>query len=125
MKRPQEHIVNDPLGVLSSGALDVACQIVHMEPSANGTLVDLVTLEPCDRDGGGASVPAGTPVTLAFGADRSDPARSSIESTMTLWDVACTIVHLQVGNAPEGLRYRFTGGERSLTVLVRPRLSAN
>jgi hypothetical protein len=123
MKRPQEHIVNDPLGVLSSGALDVACQIVHMEPSANGTLVDLVTLEPYQR--GDTRVPAGTPVNLAFGADRSDPARLNMESTMTLWDVACTTVHLHVGNAPEGLRYHFTGGDRTLTVLVRPRLSAN
>lgn len=114
--------MKDPLGVLSSGARDVACQIVHMEPLAHGTLVDLVTLEPCDR--GRARVPAGTPVTLAFGADPSE-ARSSVESTMTLWDVACTAVRLHVGNAPEGLRYHFTGGGRSLTVLVRPRLSAS
>lgn len=117
--------MRDPLGVRSSGVLDVACQIVHMQHLAHGTLVDLVTLEPCDR--GRARVPAGTPVTLAFGADPSDQARSSIESTMTLWDTTCTPLQLHVGNAPEGLRYHFTGGDRFLTVLVedRPDLSPN
>jgi hypothetical protein len=103
----------------------VACQIVHIEPLARGTVVDLVTLEPCDR--GATRVPAGTPLTLAFGSGPAEETRSSLESAMTLWESTCTPLRLHVGDAPEGLRYHSVGGDRFLTLLVadRPGSSAN
>lgn len=111
--------MRDPLGVWTSGALDVACQIVRVEHLAHGTLVDLVTLEACDR--GRERVPAGTPLALGFGSEPSEDTRTSLETVMSDWESSCALLHLRVDDVPLGLRYHFSSGDRFLTLLVQDR----
>ncbi len=108
--------MRDPLGVWTSGELEVVCQIVHIEHRPRGTLVDIVTLEPCLR--GIDPLPAGTPLALGFGTDPTDAARADLESVMTVWEATCALLDLHVDDVPSGLRYHFTCGDRYLTLLV-------
>jgi hypothetical protein len=108
--------VRDPLGIRSAGAFDVPCQIVHIERLAHGTVADIVTLAPCDRSG--EPMPAGTPLALGFGADPTAAVRSNLETALSQWEASDEPLRLQVDEVPEGLRYRFSDGQRFLVLLV-------
>lgn len=115
--------MKDPFKVWTSGRLHVVCQILHVEHLDNGTLVDLVTLEPCAR--GEARVPAGTPLALGFGSDPLEDSRAELESIMTHWETAGALLDLDVDDVPGGLRYHFSCGDEQLILLVeghRPEL---
>lgn len=111
--------MKDPFSVWTSGRLHVVCQILHVEHLDNGTLVDLVTLEPCAR--GETRVPAGTPLALGFGADPLAESRVELESIMTHWETAGALLDLDVEDVPGGLRYHFTSGDEQLILLVEGR----
>jgi hypothetical protein len=100
----------------------VVCQIVRVEHLPHGTLVDIVTLEPCRR--GTDRLPAGTPLALGFGSEPSEDTRSSLETVMTLWDTTGALLDLHVEEMPLGLRYHFSCGDRFLTLLVEDRPAA-
>ena len=108
--------MQDPFDVTTSGRLKVACQIIHVEHLHQGTIVDLVTLEACDR--GLERVPAGTPLALGFGSEPTGDARAELESIMTHWETADAVVHLEVDDVPGGLRYQFSYGNELLVLLV-------
>jgi len=109
-------MVRDPFGVWTSGRLQVVCQIIHVEHLRKGTVVDLVTLEPCDR--GLERVPAGTPLSLGFGAEPSTDAQLELEAIMSHWEAGGALLDLQVEDADDGLRYQFSCGDEQLILLV-------
>lgn len=94
----------------------MTCQIIHVENLQNGTLVDLVTLEPCDR--GLERIPAGTPLALAFGIERAAESRAQLEAIMTHWETGGAVLHVEVEDVPGGLRYEFSCGNEQLILLV-------
>jgi hypothetical protein len=108
--------MHDPFDVWTAGKLRVACQIIHVENMHNGTLVDLVTLEACDR--GLERIPAGTPLSLAFGIERSAESRVQLESIMTYWEAGSAVLRVEVEDVPGGLRYEFSCGDEQLILLV-------
>lgn len=110
--------MQDPFDVWTAGRLRVACQIIHVENLPNGTLVDLVTLDPCTR--GPESVPAGTPMALAFGIERSADSRAQLEAIMTHWETGGAVLNVEVEDVPGGLRYEFSCGNEQLILLVDP-----
>jgi hypothetical protein len=112
----ERDLVQDPFDVTTSGNLEVVCQIIHVEHLQQGTVVDLVTLEPCER--GLERVPAGTPLALGFGSEPSGDARAELESIMTHWETGGALVSLQVEDVPGGLRYQFSNGNELLVLLV-------
>jgi hypothetical protein len=108
--------MRDPFGVFTSGRLNVVCQILHVEHLNKGTVVDLVTLEPCDR--GEARVPAGFPLALGFGSEPDESTRFELESIMTHWEAGGSVLDLEVADVAGGLRYQFSCGDEQLVLLV-------
>jgi hypothetical protein len=108
--------MRDPFDVFTSGTLRVTCQILHVEHLAKGTLVDLVTLEPCDR--GVERVPAGTPLALGFGSEPQENTRVELESIMTHWEQGNALLEVEVADVAGGLRYEFSCGNEQLVLLV-------
>jgi len=108
--------MRDPFSVFTSGKLSVVCQILHVEHLSKGTLVDLVTLEPCDR--GLERVPAGTPLALGFGSEPQEDTRFELESIMSHWEQGGAMLDLQVDDVAGGLRYQFSYGNELLVLLV-------
>jgi hypothetical protein len=108
--------MRDPFSVFTSGGLRVACQILHVEHLDKGTLVDLVTLEPCTR--GFERVPAGTPMALGFGCEPQEDTRLELETIMNHWERANALLDLEVDDVPGGLRYEFSCGDEQLVLLV-------
>ncbi|HEY8545547.1 MAG TPA: hypothetical protein VIL36_10885 [Acidimicrobiales bacterium] len=108
--------MRDPFGVWTSGRLQVVCQIIHVEHVDKGTVVDLVTLEPCDR--GLERVPAGTPLSLGFGSEPATEAQLELEAIMTHWEQGGALLDLEVDDVPNGLRYQFRCGDEQLILLV-------
>lgn len=108
--------MKDPFGVWTSGRLRVVCQIIHVEHLRKGTVVDLVTLEPCDR--GLERVPAGTPLSLGFGSEPMTDAQIELEAIMGHWEAGGSLLDLEVDDMPDGLRYQFSCGDEQLILLV-------
>ena len=94
----------------------MVCQIIHVEHLRRGTVVDLVTLEPCDR--GLDRVPAGTPLSLGFGSEPMTDAQMELEAIMSHWEEGGALLDLEVDDVPEGLRYQFSCGDEQLVLLV-------
>ena len=69
--------MRDPFSVFTSGGLRVACQILHVEHLDKGTLVDLVTLEPCAQCAG-AVVLGRVPLVVYGTADPKAGAAGSV-----------------------------------------------
>lgn len=95
--------------------LRVACQILHIDEVADGTLIDLIALEPSEWDG--HRVAAGTPFTLGFAAVKAE-AQSELEAMMRVWEDACAVLDVVVDEEPDGLRYEFISGHHQLVVTV-------
>jgi hypothetical protein len=89
---------------------------MHVEHLRRGTVVDLVTLEPCDR--GPERVPAGTPLSLGFGSEPMTDAQMELEAIMSHWEEGGALLDLEVDDVPEGLRYQFSCGDEQLILLV-------
>jgi hypothetical protein len=70
---------DEPVRRWHGSRLRVAGQIVHTDRVPDGTLVDLITLEPCQW--GGDRVAAGTPLTLGFTATKPE-AQAELDGTM-------------------------------------------
>ena len=94
----------------------MVCQIIHVEHLRRGTVVDLVTLEPCAR--GLERVPAGTPLSLGFGSEPMTDAQMELEAIMSHWEEGGALLDLEVDDVPEGLRYQFSCGDEQLILLV-------
>lgn len=95
--------------------LRVACQIIRCERNAGGNLIDLITLEPTTF--GCETVPAGTPFPLVF-AGGAPEALHELDVRMRLWEEACAILDLVVGQDAQGVHYEFATGHDQLVVTV-------
>ncbi|HYZ97103.1 MAG TPA: hypothetical protein VE575_00030 [Acidimicrobiales bacterium] len=105
----------EPFQEGQSTHLRVSCQIIHREREADGTLIDLVTLEPTTF--AGMTVPAGTPFPLAF-AGGAPGALHEVDARMRLWEEACAVLDVAVGEDPRGVRYEFAAGHQQVVVTV-------
>jgi hypothetical protein len=94
--------------------LRFVCQIIRIDRDADGTVVDLITLEPTTLRS--SRLAAGTPFTLGFTADRD--AQDELDGTLLGWEQACSTVDLGVDDVPTGVRYEFSSGHRMLVVTV-------
>jgi hypothetical protein len=95
--------------------LRVACQIVHLERTSAGTLIDLVTLEPTTLEG--QEVASGTPFALGFEGGDAAIVRE-LDATMRRWEQACAVLDVAVDPCPGGLRYEFATGHNQVVVTV-------
>jgi len=108
--------MRDPLMVATAGRLSVACQIIHVEHCPDRTWVDLVTLEPCDRQV--YRLPAGAPLALGFDCPPGNDFQAELEAVMSYWEESGAVLDLTVVELPDGLSYRFSCGDEHLAVLV-------
>lgn len=95
--------------------LRVVCQIIRIDRDEEGTVVDLITLEPSTV--GSARLAAGTPFTLGFATDQPR-AQEELDGTLRRWEQACAALDLGVDDMPSGMRYEFSSGHRMLVVTV-------
>jgi|SRR5919106_5165472 hypothetical protein len=95
--------------------LRVVCQIVRIDRDSEGTIVDLITLEPASVHG--TPVSAGTPFTLGFTADHPQ-AQDELDGALRRWEQTCATLDLGVDDMPTGMRYEFSSGHRMLVVTV-------
>jgi hypothetical protein len=111
--------VKDPFGVKTLGQLQVACQIMHVDRLEHGTLIDLVTLEPCER--GVEHLPAGTPLSLGFDYEPLRDGQAELEAVVGRWEDKGTVLKVEAHDAPTGICYQFSSGENQLILLVEER----
>lgn len=108
--------VDDPFGVRTAGDLLVTCQIIYTSESGGATLIDLVTLEPCEH--GGHALPAGSPMTLGFDTGDADEDRLALERVVGAWQQSDTVLILEVVGVPNGICYRFSDGVEVLRLVL-------
>lgn len=113
--------VKDPFGVRTRGELQVACQILHLDKLENGTLIDLVTIEPCSRQG--RHLPAGTALSLSFDYQPMRDGQAELEAIVGNWESNGTVLDVGVHDVPTGICYQFRSGENQLILLVEERRS--
>jgi hypothetical protein len=107
--------VRNPFAQRNSSHLRVVCQIVRVATGPDGTLIDLITLEPLLRDG--ERLAAGTPFALTFTA--AEPAAQvELDATVRVWEQACAVIDVAVDESPAGLRYEFATDHHQLVVTV-------
>jgi hypothetical protein len=111
--------VKDPFSVKTSGRLRVACQILHVDRLDHGTLIDLVTVEPCER--GMEHLPAGTALSLGFDYEPLRDGRAELEAVVGKWESQGTVLDVEVRDAPTGICYQFSSGDNQLILLVEER----
>lgn len=103
----------------SSPRQQTACQIIHVDDSDEGMLVDLVTLEASTR--GDRSVPAGTPLVLDFDVQPVSE-NWGLEALALLllqrWEEDCALVDLVVDDDSAGRRYELTSGDEQIVFIV-------
>jgi len=95
-----ERRVTDPRRV-AARRVDVRCEVVRVDPCAQGAIVDVVTLEPCDL--GRWSVPAGTPLAVRFVA--GGRGAGVFDDTPQLWHDMTSVVTLRARLTRRGVRY--------------------
>jgi hypothetical protein len=110
--------VRNPFGPWTFRLHRVACQIVYVEHTEMGMVVDLVTLEPSRY--GQERVPAGTPLALAFdaraiGADGSGG--TALAMLLTCWEQEAAVVDLVIDHDRGGLRYELSSGHDRLVLV--------
>ncbi|MGH9211577.1 MAG: hypothetical protein ACRD2C_12970 [Acidimicrobiales bacterium] len=103
----------------TSGRLQVACQILHLDRLDHGTLIDLVTLEPCER--GDEPIPAGTTLSLGFDYEPLRDGQAELEAVVGRWERKGTVLEVKVHDAPTGICYQFSSGDNQLILLVEER----
>lgn len=108
--------MTDPFGAWSSGGVQVACQVVHLEGPVDGTVIDLVMLEPWRN--GIEHLPAGTPLAIRFGTGAVVEDSRRLRAIMARWEQLCAVVTFTVEQAPGGLECRFSSGDLDLVVTV-------
>jgi len=113
--------VKDPFSVRARGELKVACQILHLDRLDHGTLIDIVTIEPCERNG--EHLPAGTALSLGFDYEPMRDGQAELESIVGNWESRGTVLQVEVHDAPTGICYQFSSGENQLILLVEERRS--
>jgi len=111
--------VKDPFGVRTRGELQVACQILHLDKLEHGTLIDIVTIEPCTR--GEQHLPAGTALSLSFDYQPMRDGQEELEAIVGNWESKGTVLEVEVHDAPTGICYQFRSGENQLILLVEER----
>jgi hypothetical protein len=111
--------VKDPFGVKTLGRLQVACQILHLDRLEHGTLIDLVTIEPCERSG--EPLPAGTTLSLGFDYEPLRDGQAELEAVVGRWERKGTVLDVEVHDAPTGICYQFSSGDNQLILLVEER----
>lgn len=99
----------------------MACQILHVDKLDHGTLIDIVTIEPCTR--GEQQLPAGTPLSLSFDYEPLRDGQVELETIVGGWESKGTVLQVQVHDAPTGICYQFSSGENQLILLVEERRS--
>jgi hypothetical protein len=108
--------VDDPFGVRTAGDLTVTCQIIHLGQRAGATLIDLVTLEPCDR--GDEQIPAGTPLTVGFETNGAGRDCAALERVVRDWQASDAVLVLEVLGVTSGICYVFTDGIELLRLVL-------
>lgn len=101
------------------GQLQVACQILHLDRLDHGTLIDLVTVEPCERSG--EHLPAGTTLSLGFDYEPLRDGQAELEAVVGRWERKGTVLDVEVHDAPTGICYQFSSGDNQLILLVEER----
>jgi hypothetical protein len=99
-------VINDHDDSIGDG-LRLTCQIIHIHAMPDGTMVDLVLLEESAWQG--ATMPAGTPMTLGFSADDLT-VRRQLHDRLHGWEQACAVIDVQISPDGDGLRYVFAAG---------------
>ena len=114
--------MRNPFGPWTFRLQGVACQIVYVEHAAEGadegTVVDLVTLEPSTH--GHEPIPAGTPLALAFDAraiGASGSGRAALAMLLTCWEREDAVVDLVIDHDRGGLRYELSSGHDRLVLV--------
>jgi hypothetical protein len=100
----------------------VACQILHLDRLDHGTLIDLVTIEPCERQG--RNIPPGTALALGFDYEPSRVAQQELETLLVKWENEGTVLDVDVHDAATGVCYQFSSGDHQLVLLVEERPGA-
>ena len=108
--------MDDPFTVHTAGDIAVTCQLIHVARRGQATVIDLITLEPSDREG--EQLPAGTPVTLGFDTDEHDEQRRQLNELLERWQVEDSPLTLEASAATSGIRYRFSDGVELLTLYL-------
>ena len=96
--------------------VDVRCQVVRVDPCAQGAIVDVVTVEPCDL--GIWSVPAGTPLALRFVA--GPRGLGAFDDATETWRDGTSVVTLRARTTRRGVRYTIGAGPSRLVGRARP-----
>lgn len=96
--------------------LRATCQIVRVERQASGTLVDLVTLEPCRL--GDRRVPPGTALALGFRPGPTADGAGQLATTAGRWEADGAVINMAVNDTSQGTRYRFTCPDDRMALLV-------
>lgn len=99
------------------GGVHVACQVLRHESQLDGTVIDLMTLEPYMD--GVEQVPAGTPVALRFGSRPLDDIRK-LDVIMSRWAQRGTVLRVTIDQAAGGLHFRFSADDLDLLVVAAP-----
>jgi hypothetical protein len=114
---PEPAVAFEAAPVPSARKLQAPCQIVRVEQVGPGTMIDLITLRPCDV--AGQAVPSGTPLALGFGPVPPGAACQDLEAVMGYWEAIGAVVDLEVVESPQATRYRFDCREDGLALLVQ------
>lgn len=96
-----------------------ACQLMFLEESPRGVLLDIIPLETLAIDG--TVVPPGLPLSVSFLPSNDRRAHGTMVALFERWLADNRILDLDVGVAAEvgGLRYVFTLGDEQLVLDVR------
>jgi hypothetical protein len=109
-------MMDDHFGVRTVGGLQVTCQIIHVGHRDGATLIDLVTLAPCER--GETQLPAGTPLTVGFESRYMHEDRMALENVVGGWETSDAVLLLEVADLAGGICYQFTDGEEQLLLVL-------
>ncbi|HEX6238173.1 MAG TPA: hypothetical protein VFZ68_13325 [Acidimicrobiales bacterium] len=96
-----------------------ACQLMFLEDSPRGVLLDIIPLETLAIDG--TVVPPGLPLSVSFLPSADRRAHGDMVALFDRWLADNRVLDLDVGVATEigGLRYVFTLDDEQLVLDVR------
>lgn len=96
-----------------------ACQLMFLEESPRGVLLDIIPLETLLIDG--TVIPPGLPLSVSFLPSEDRRAHGDMVALFDRWLTENRVLDLDVGVAAEigGLRYVFTQGDEQLVLDVR------
>jgi hypothetical protein len=95
------------------------CQLMFLEESPRGVLLDIIPLEALSIDG--TVVPPGLPLSVSFLPSHDHRAHGDMVALFDRWLEDNRVLDLDVGVAAEigGLRYVFTRDDEQLVLDVR------